>query len=292
MRQLIMLAIAAMAAGATAQEPAKGTTVHRDLAYVANGHPRQKLDLYLPDEGRNLPLIIYVHGGAFRMGDKADAAPTDSLAQGYAVASINYRLSGDAVFPAQIQDCKAAVRWLRANASRYGLDPDRFAAWGASAGGHLVAMLGSTGGVRELEVGDHLGVSSRVQAVVDYFGPTDFLQMDAHRVPTGQVHNRPDSPESLLIGGSIQENKSKVAKSNPISYVTPDAPPFLIVHGDRDPLVPHHQSELLAAALKQAGVPVTLYTVKGGGHGRFSDPRVPVLTQEFLAKHLKPTTQP
>jgi dipeptidyl aminopeptidase/acylaminoacyl peptidase len=127
-----------------------------------------------------------------------------------------------------------------------------------------------------------------VQAVVDYFGPTDFLQMDAHRLPKGMVHNGVQSPESLLVGGPIQENKDKVARANPITYVTKDAPPFLICHGDADPLVPRHQSELLAAALRKAGVPMILYTVKGGGHGRFSDLAVPGLTKRFLAQHLKP----
>jgi acetyl esterase/lipase len=264
-----------------------GATLHRDIPYVTNGHPRQKLDLYLPKEGRNLPLIINIHGGAFRMGSKEDGVPLDYLAGGYAVASIDYRLSQDAVWPAQIEDCKAAVRWLRAHASAYGLDPSRFAAWGASAGGHLAAMLGTAGGVREYEVGENLGVSSRVQAVVDYFGPTDFLQMDAHRLPNGQVHNPAESPESQLVGGAIQENKDKVARANPITYVDKTAPPFLIVHGDADPLVPHHQSELLTAALRRAGASVDFYTVRGGGHGRFSDPRVAVLTREFLAWHLR-----
>jgi len=265
----------------------EGAIVHRDIAYVSNGHERQKLDLYLPKDGTNLPLIIYIHGGAFRMGSKEQGVPTEYLARGFAVASINYRLSQHAKFPAQIEDCKAAVRWLRAYAARFRLDPNRFAAWGPSAGGHLAAMLGTTGDVKEFDVGENLVQSSRVQAVVDYFGPTDFLQMDAHRLPNGMIHDTPDSPESQLIGGAIQENKDKAAKANPVNYVTPDDPPFLIVHGDSDPLVPHHQSELLEAALKKAGVPVTFYTVKGGGHGGFRDPKVPELTQDFLNKHLQ-----
>jgi acetyl esterase/lipase len=264
------------------------TIVHRDLAYVPAGHRLQKMDLYLPAKGRDLPLIISIHGGAFLMGDKSDDVPLEYLARGYAVASINYRLSGDAFFPAQIEDCKAAVRWLRANASKYRLDPDRFAAWGASAGGHLSAMLGTTGWVKEYEVGGCLDVSSRVQAVVDYYGPSDFLQMDGHRMPDGMAHDPADSPESRLIGGSIQQNREKAARANPISYVTKNAPPFLIVHGDSDPLVPHHQSVLLAEALKRAGVPVQFYTVKGGGHGGFKDPGVPRLTEEFLAKVFNP----
>lgn len=197
-----------------------GTTVHRDLAYVSGGHERQKLDLYLPKDGTNLPLIINIHGGAFKAGSKENGVPLEYLTQGCAVASINYRLSQHAIFPAQIEDCKAAVRWLRAHASEYRLDPNRFAAWGSSAGGHLAAMLGTTGDTQQFDVGGNLDQPSRVQAVVDYFGPTDFLQMDAHRLPNGQVHDLANSPESELIGGPIQQNKEKAARANPIAYVT------------------------------------------------------------------------
>ena len=230
--------------------------VYRDLEYVINGHERQKLDLYLPEAGENRPLIIWVHGGAFRVGSKEgnenDPLPLQYLSQGYAVASLNYRLSQHAIWPAQIEDCKAAVRWLRARAAEYKLDPNRFGAWGPSAGGHLVSMLGTTGNVAEYEVGAHLDVSSRVQCVVDYFGPTDFLQMDTQRLPDGMIHDTPNSPESELVGGPIQEHPDKVARANPVTYVTADAPPFLIVHGDRDPLVPYSQSVLLANALALA----------------------------------------
>ena len=270
----------------------EGAKVHRNLPYVSAGHERQKLDLYLPKDGTNLPVIINIHGGAFKMGSKEQGVPTEYLAQGYAVASINYRLSQHAKFPAQIEDCKAAVRWLRAHAAEYRLNAKHIVAWGGSAGGSLAAMLGTTGDVKEFEVGGNLDQSSRVQAVVDYFGPTDFLQMDAHRLPNGMTHDPADSPESLLIGGAIQENKEKVARANPITYVTNDDPPFLICHGDADLMVPHHQSVLLEAALKKAGVPVTFYTVPGAGHGPFSDPKVAVMTREFLAKTLKPAAAP
>jgi acetyl esterase/lipase len=283
---LVLSAAIAQQFSQSARLPA-GTIVHRDLPYVTGGHERQKLDLYLPKSEKKLPVIIWIHGGAWLAGSKADGVPLDYVADGYAVASINYRLSQDAVFPAQIQDCKAAVRSLRANAQKYNLDPNRFGAWGSSAGGHLAAMLGTTGDVNTFDLGENLSVSSRVQAVVDYFGPTDFLQMEAHRLPSGMIHNSPDSPESKLIGGNIQDNPEKVAKANPITYITKDDPPFLIIHGDKDPLVPHHQSELLEAALKKEGVPVSFYTVKGGGHGFFQDPNVPKLTKEFFEKHLK-----
>ncbi len=274
----------------TPPQPPAGVIAYRDLAYVENGHERQKLDLYLPAEGENRPLIVWIHGGAFRMGSKEgnenDQLPFDYLRKGYALASLNYRLSQHAVFPAQIEDCKAAVRWLRARSAEFKLDPKRFAAWGPSAGGHLAAMLGTAGHVTEFEVGAHLDVSSRVQCVVDYFGPTDFLQMDTQRLPDGMIHDTADSPESELVGRPIQKYPEKVAKANPVTYVTADSPPFLIVHGDCDPLVPYGQSLLLVDALQKAGVDVTFYTVEGGGHGRFTDPKVPALTAAFLAKHL------
>ena len=278
----------ARGAGQRGSQPTlpKGTQIHRDLSYATNGHAQQKLDLYIPKTDKRVPLIIFVHGGAFNRGDKGGESPAPFLADGYAFASLNYRLSQDAIFPAQIEDCKAAVRWLRSHAAEYKLDPDRFGAWGTSAGGHLVAMLGTTGDIRDFDVGENLEYPSRVQAVADWFGPTDFLQMDAHRLPDGVAHNPPGSPESRLIGGAIQQNKEKAARANPITYITSGDPPFLIAHGDADQLVPHHQSELLEAALKKAGVPVTFYTVKGGGHG-FRNATADSKRKQFFAKYLK-----
>ncbi|MEZ4730784.1 MAG: alpha/beta hydrolase [Caldilineaceae bacterium] len=285
----------------TLPQPPTGVIVHRDLAYMPNGHERQKLDLYLPAEnaesgaaspknmGEKHPSLSGFTVAPFagsKEGNSDNPPPFHYVTQGYAVASINYRLSQHAIFPAQIQDCKAAVRWLRAHAAEYNLDNNRFAAWGPSAGGHLVAMLGTTGHVSEFEVGAHRDVSSRVQCVVDYFGPIDFLQMDAQRSPNGMIHDTPDSPESELVGGPIQEHPEKVARANPITYVTADVPPFLIVHGDCDPLVPYGQSLLLVEALQKVGADVTFYTVRGGGHGGFTDPEVPKLTADFLAKHI------
>ena len=216
MSLLLLLASVPLALGQpSSPRPPESTTVYRDLAYVPGGHERQKLDLYLPKDGTNLPIIINIHGGAFRAGRKEDGVPLSYLAQGYAVASINYRLSQHAVFPAQIEDCKAAVRWLRAHAAEYRLDPTRFAAWGSSAGGHLAAMLGTTGETKEFNVGADLGQSSRVQAVVDYFGPTDFLQMDAHRLSNGMLHDPPNSPESELVGGPSNNTRTRPLKLTP-----------------------------------------------------------------------------
>ncbi len=257
---------------AHAQQPQRvpaGVKAQRNLAYVERGHERQKLDLFLPEKAdAPLPLIIWVHGGGWAAGSKDNCPALRFTERGYAVASIGYRLSGHAIFPAQIEDCKAAIRWLRAHAAENNLDAKRFGVWGSSAGGHLVALVGTSGDVKQFEVGADLEQSSRVQAVCDYFGPTDITQMDAHALGGAPFkHDSADSPESKLIGGAVQENKDKAARVNPITYVSSDDPPFLIVHGDRDPLVPHHQSEILFDALKKSGVSAHFHTIHGAGHG-------------------------
>jgi acetyl esterase/lipase len=238
-------------------------------------------------------VIIWIHGGGWAAGDKAGCPPLrQGYAQrGYAIASVNYRLSQHARFPAQLQDCKAAIRWLRSNAARFGLDPERFGVWGSSAGGHLVAMVGVTGDVTQFDAGASQEISSAVQCVMNDYGPTDFLQMNAHRPGgAGMDHNAPDSPESRLIGGPITDpaNLAMVMQANPITYVFRGDPPFLINHGDQDPLVPHHQSELLFAALKEAGVPVRFNTVRGGGHGAgFGGAELEQMRRDFFDLHLK-----
>ena len=262
----------------------EGVKVLRDLQYVEGGHERNRLDLYLPEkaEGR-LPLVVWIHGGAWWAGSKEGCPAVPLAAKGYAVASVNYRLSQHAVFPAQIEDCKAAIRWLRANAAKYHLDPDHIGVWGASAGGHLVAMLGTTGGAKDLEgSGGNLDQSSRVQCVVDWFGPSDLLTM-------GGGHDNPGSPESRLIGGPVQENKEKARKASPLSYVSKDSAPFLIMHGDKDNVVPPTQSKVLAEALKKAGVEVKLVVVEGNGHGGpgFNSPENRRLIEDFFARHLR-----
>jgi acetyl esterase/lipase len=274
-----------------------GVKAFRDLAYVTDGHARQKLDLYVPEKANGpLPVIVWIHGGGWAAGSKDGCPPlnADYTRHGYAVASIGYRLSSDAIFPAQIEDCKAAIRWLRAHAKDYNLDPDHIAVWGSSAGGHLVALLGTSDHVKDFDVGENLDQSSRVQAVCDYYGPTDLLQMDEHALPTAFLkHDAANSPEAMLIGGPIQEHKEAANKANPISYVTKDAPPFLIVHGDKDPLVPHHQSELLYEALKSAGTQVRFHTLEGAGHGDgFGGRELDTIVRDFFERNLKGEAQP
>ena len=277
---------------AQSSPPQSPSTVRafRDLEYLPGGHERHKLDLYLPASATApLPLILWVHGGGWQNGSKDDCPPLRQgyLEKGYAIASINYRLSQHAAFPAQIQDCKTAVRWLRAHADTYGLDPHRFGAWGSSAGGHLVALLGTSGDVKDFDVGPHLDLSSRVQAVCDYFGPSDFVALaqsrDASRPATFM------SPESRLIGAFVLDHPDKAARANPITYVSTDDPPFLIVHGDSDFVVPLAQSTLLFDALKGAGLDARFHTLRDAGHGGppFSSPDIQTLVADFFASRLQ-----
>ena len=195
-------------------------------------------------------------------------------------------MSGDALFPAQIEDCKAAIRWLRAHAKEYNLDAQRFGVWGSSAGGHLVALVGASGDVKAFDVGANLGVSSRVQAVCDYYGPTDFTVFVT--TPGYEQHAGAEAPEGKLLGGAVMENKDKAARANSITYVTPDDPPFLIMHGDKDATVPINQSQLLFEALKKAGVSVHFHTIKGAGHGQgFGGPEIEPMVSAFFDQKLK-----
>ena len=250
-------------------------TVSRDVVYASIGERDLRLDVYWSKESTEpLPLVVWIHGGAWRNGDKENPRALALLSKDYAVASVEYRLSQEAIFPAQIHDCKSAIRWLRSNATLFNFDPDRIGVWGGSAGGHLVALLGTSGDVADLE--GELGVtttSSRVQAVCDWFGPTDLLRMNDI---AGTIdHNAEDSPESQLIGAPIQENPGLVERVNPITYVTADDPPFLIMHGSQDLTVLQNQSELLHTAFQKADVSSNLILIDDLGHGFRSKDRDP-----------------
>ncbi|MBK1883265.1 alpha/beta hydrolase [Luteolibacter pohnpeiensis] len=267
-------------------ESSKSPKILRDLAYVENGHARQKLDLYLPDHPKG-PLLIWIHGGGWVGGSKDNPPGLQMLKMGVAVASVEYRFSQDAPFPAQIEDCKAAVRWLRAHADDYGYSKDRFAAWGASAGGHLVAMLGVTGQIKDFDVGANLDQSSAVQAVIDWFGPADIVGYTENQ-PVPMV--APDNPDSLLaklLGGPISGKMELAKRASPVSWVTKDAAPTLIMQGTKDPLVPLSQSERLYEKLKAVGVDVTLDVIDGAGHGgpEFTTAEKIQLMTRFLSKH-------
>jgi acetyl esterase/lipase len=250
-----------------------------DIPY-ATASPAERLDIHLPPGAGPFPVVVYVHGGAWMTGDKAAPEYLSGvpflLRRGYAVVLINYRLTPEAIFPAQIQDVKAAVRWVRANAAVYRLDPDRIAAWGDSSGGHLVALLGTSAGVARFDdpkLGNP-GVSSAVLAVIDWYGPVNFLTMDRQLARDGMTsaesHDAATSGESRLVGAPIQTVPGRVRAANPVTYLTTGrkVPPFLIEHGDRDDVVPFQQSVGLFNALVRHGGPhaAGLRIVKGSGH--------------------------
>lgn len=291
----VLLIMLGCAIPCSAQSPQRNSgnkaDVVTDIQYVADGHRSQRLDLYLPKSKKvngKLPLVVWIHGGAWRGGDKKFGKTWRPLLdEGVAVASINYRLSAVAHFPAQIQDCKAAIRWLRENGEQYNLNTERIGAWGSSAGGHLAALLGTSGDVDELEPEGSSETSSRVQVVCNWFGPIDFLTMNQQSGPNSTIdHDAIDSPESLLIGGAIQDNPRKCDAASPAFYISPDDPPMLHVHGDRDNLVPVKQSKKFHDALTEAGLTSELLIVEGGGHGGFRDRKYQELSIEFLKKHL------
>lgn len=240
---------AAPAAGAPSRVVPESVKVERDLVYARYGEREVKLDLYLPKNpaSTSIPCIVTIHGGGWRAGNKMTFAPIAiRLAeQGFAAACISYRLLPEVQFPAPVQDCKAAVRWVRANAKKYGLDPDHIGAMGGSAGGHLVAMLGTSHKIAKLEgEGGSAGVSSRVQAVVAMATPADMTR----------------------FGNRATVDTATLTLVSPITHVDKDAAPILLLHGEADRLVPMQQSELLLAKYQQAAVPAELVKFPGAPH--------------------------
>ena len=242
-----------------------------DVPYAASDDPRQRLDIYLPDQpadSKPLPVIAYLHGGGWFLGSKV-AARTQALplvASGrFAAVSIGYRLSWQETWPAQVHDVKAGIRWIRAHAKEYGMDPARICAFGPSAGGHLAAILGTTNGVQNVEgaLGENTDQSSDVQCVIDFFGPADLRDADALD-PLGNP-----STVTKLLGRPAEEAPALAANASPLVHVDAGDVPFLIVHGTDDTLVPYSESVELATALRKVGVPVIFQTVQGGGHGTF-----------------------
>lgn len=271
---------------ARAQLRKAGIAITPNIPY---GGRKALMDFYYPVTAKGpVPVVLWIHGGGWKAGDKESPPAIFLAGKGFAVASISYRLSQDAPFPAQIQDCKAAVRYLRANAKKFGIDPDRIGAWGASAGGHLSALLGTSGDVKDLEgtIGGNTQFSSRVQAVCDWFGPTDLESLSNFKSSQpGLPSDAPMQMISQLFGGSIKKSGTLVKNANPITHISAQSPPFLIMHGDRDALVPLSQSQLLADALRTANVPVQLQVIPGAGHGLAGMGNFN-LVEEFFTKHL------
>jgi acetyl esterase/lipase len=254
--------------------------VEKELVYGKAGKVELKLDLAMPKDGAGpFPAVVCLHGGGWRTGKRQDMTKVIELlaSRGFVAATVTYRLAPAHRFPAQIEDCQAAVRWLRRHAKKYRLDPERIGAVGISAGAHLACLLGVTG-----KESDSPGVSSRVQAVVSFFGPTDFT-----------VKTWPKAIEDALLvpflGGSFEEKAEAYRRCSPITYVTKAAPPFLFFHGDKDTLVGIEQSEKMVKKLTEAGVSARLVTMKGDGHGWRGEKLTRTLEQtlEFLREKLK-----
>jgi acetyl esterase/lipase len=257
-----------------------GVVVHHGVEFATvEGFRPLLLDLYLPVASGPCPAIVYLHGGGWAVGTRrrfgralASWSPTalDRVAQaGFAVATIDYRLSGEAKFPAQLHDAKAAIRWVRGNSSGLVIDPARVITWGESAGGHLAMLAGLTGDRPDLEgsIGEHLGQSSAVSGVIDWYGPMNLLSLGSQHLPGSD--KRPDdadSWESTMVGLPLQTDPDRTLAASPISYVHADAPPVQIHHGNADTLVPYAQSVEFADALRAAGGTVELITVEGSDH--------------------------
>ncbi|NQV28554.1 MAG: serine hydrolase, partial [Rhodopirellula sp.] len=244
---------------------AEDTRSHKDIEFASVDGHSLKLDVYLP-VAKKPPLVVWIHGGGWHAGSKAGCPVTWLTEHGYAIASISYRLTDRAIFPAQIHDCKAAVRWLRANADKYGYRTDRIAVAGSSAGGHLAALMGTSGDVKELEgnVGGNLDQSSRVDAVVDFYGATDFVlrsKTQPHRA------NLEGSVVYRLLGGGADQKVELGKQASAAFHVTPDDPPFLVFHGDNDQTVLLDQSQRIVEVYSKAGLPIALHVLKGSGHG-------------------------
>lgn len=281
--------------------PAKTDHIKRkmfDIPY-ADLSPAQKLDIYWPEKGDgSFPVIVSIHGGAFMGGDKRDVQLTPmlrALKRGYCVVGVNYRMSGEAKFPALVHDIKAAIRWIRANAEDHLFDSNKIATWGGSAGGYLSLMAGVSE-LDDLSLGNP-DQPSNVQAVVDWFGPTDFLKMDEQLAESGlahgadEDHNGSDSPESLLLGNKITLIPDLVRSANPETYIHPKVPPFFIQHGTQDDIVPHQQSVNFAAKVREiAGDErVTLELIEGARHGdpKFDTTKNVKKVLDFLDQYLK-----
>jgi acetyl esterase/lipase len=278
----------------TARKPqSKNVNAIANIPYADNDNPRQMLDLFLPKTRKSdkpLPIVVFIHGGAWRAGNKNSGlrmvAPYVESGL-YAGASIGYRLSQEAIWPAQIHDCKAAIRWLKANAKKHNLDPERIAVWGTSAGGHLVAMLGVSGDVKELEgkVGKNLKFDSRVTCVVNWFGPTDMLTIGKY--PSRLKHDAADSPESKLLGGAIHKNEPAARNASPVTHASKGDSPVLTMHGTEDMTVPFNQGQRIHDALTKAGVPSIFVKMIGAGHGGFKQPETNNRVKTFIGKYLR-----
>ena len=280
-------------AGQAGLGPMNGGEVEhlKDIDYAGNGNPRQKLDLLLPKDSKakKRPLVVFIHGGGWQSGRKEDGLDVIRAVTAtgdYAAATINYRLSQEAKWPAQIHDCKAAIRFLRAKADEYGIDASHIGVVGMSAGGHLVSLLGTVNDDPALDgtLGSFGKVSSRVQCVVDFFGPTDFFTNLLPDAAADRANGRKMVID--LLGRDEAEARSNAKAASPVSWVTKDDAPFFIAHGTKDTLVPFSQATTIQTALEKAGVENHLVAMEGAGHG-FASPELNRRIRVFLDMHLR-----
>jgi len=266
--------------------------IRREQQYAGNTNERQAMDVFLPvkrNSDKPLPIIVYIHGGGWINGSKASygkAAVAQAESGNYAAASINYRLSNEAKWPAQIHDCKAAIRWLKGHAKELNIDPDKIAVQGSSAGGHLVTLLGLTAGVKELEgeIGEFTSLPSSVTCVVNYCGPS----MLYRPLMAGEAAEQKDDPAVFgLIGGGLQDKLDVARQASPLTYVTAKAAPVMTVHGTKDLRVRYEQATALDEALKNAGASSLLVPVTDGGHGINGGPELTKRVQQFIDLHLR-----
>lgn len=278
-------------AAAPEVEPVEVTA---DIDYAGAGNARQRLDLYLPRSRSGsapLPVIVFVHGGGWVGGSKAAGrliVQPPVVTGNYAGVSIGYRLAGEARWPAQIHDCKAAIRWIRANAARHGLDPDRIGVIGTSAGGTLATLLGVSGGAEDLEgsVGPHGAASSRVTCVVNRFGRLNFLaQPESARASAAQAGPLAQRL-ALMFGGPVDEKALLARRASPVSHAASGLPPIITFHGTADSLVPFGQAEEFDATMRRAGGAHLLVPVIGGGHG-YENAEERRRVRQFLDQHLR-----
>jgi acetyl esterase/lipase len=243
------------------------------------------LDLYLPENGTNPPLIMWIHGGAWMYGDRKSPGILWQVERGYALASIEYRLTGQGVFPAHIIDCKDALVYLKQNAAKYGYDASRIVAAGDSAGGHLSALMGTSVGHADWE---QVSADCSVQAVIDFYGPTALGKEWPGLLEGDKGVSDSNAVQSPMLGAYVfsKQGMARAAIANPITYINGSEPPFLIIHGDADDIVPYKQSIYLRDALEAAGVPVAMHRVHGGGHG-FDNAAVNAVIDDFLDYYLK-----
>ncbi|MEO6329946.1 MAG: alpha/beta hydrolase [Ginsengibacter sp.] len=260
----------------------------KNIIYAETGNTKLLLDLYMPPGKKNPYLIVWIHGGAWRSGSK-ESPPLGMLPYGYALASINFRMSEEAIFPASLYDIKASIRFLRANAKKYGYRADKIIIWGSSSGGHLAALAGTTNDVKELEgnIGTHLNESSSIQMILDFYGPSNLLTILNQSTPHGLSVRVPAL--TLLFGKPVEQVVEIARKASPVYQADPSDPPIFIVHGDQDIQVPVNQSLELMEAYKKNKLQVQLEIIPGAGHGgdAYGKKELMETMNRFIIKNLK-----